>query len=372
MKTLVILLMLFSGTISAQSINPTSTLLPREPRKQIYWDALEKLETMLTGEAPMSYKQAIFLTENAFMEDTLSYEKFQNDIYQLVRVCRAIMESREWLYEGSDKDMLIKQAAIFSMMTDTIPIIFDRKIIYLKPYTYDFDDSNGSWDWTKMFVTKLLATQKGNCHSLPSLYKILAEELGTTAYLSLAPNHMYIKLRSERDGWYNTELTSGVFPVDAWLMASGYIHLDAIVNKMYMEALNDTQSIAVVVADLAKGYEKKFGMGNGQFVLKATGLTLKYYPHYINGLLLQAHAKYQQFSRIMKQNEVDHAMEIFHLPEAKTLFDEVEQLYGQIHELGYRKMPEQMYTAWLMELMNNKEKYQNKNLFNLTNSKDSK
>ena len=79
-----------------------------------------------------------------------------------------------------------------------------------------------------------MATRKGNCHSLPFLYKILAEELGAKANLALAPNHIYIKHWNEKDGWYNTELTSGIFPIDSWLMASGYIHLDAVANKLYM------------------------------------------------------------------------------------------------------------------------------------------
>gem|GEM_PF-4659315 len=43
------------------------------------------------------------------------------------------------------------------------------------------------------------------------------------AYLAMAPNHTYIKLRSDKNGWYNTELTSASFPIDSWLMVSGYI-----------------------------------------------------------------------------------------------------------------------------------------------------
>ena len=83
------------------------------------------------------------------------------------------------------------------------------------PYSYDFDDPFGHKDWDNMFVSKLLNTGKGNCHSLPYLYKIIAEELGISAHLALAPNHIYIKHKNEKDGWYNTELTSGIFPIDA-------------------------------------------------------------------------------------------------------------------------------------------------------------
>jgi hypothetical protein len=58
---------------------------------------------------------------------------------------------------------------------------------------------------------------------MPYLYKILAEELGVDANLALAPNHVYIKHRIKAVGWYNTELTSGIFPEDGWLMASSEV-----------------------------------------------------------------------------------------------------------------------------------------------------
>ena len=77
-----------------------------------------------------------------------------------------------------------------------------------------------------MFVSTLMVTCKGNCHSLPLFYKLLTEELGEKSWLALAPNHAYIKLHNQADGWYNVELTSGQFPTDVWIKASGYIHTD--------------------------------------------------------------------------------------------------------------------------------------------------
>jgi|GEM_PF-6378361 len=60
---------------------------------------------------------------------------------------------------------------------------------------YDFVDFWGREDTRKVFVTKLLATNSGQCQSLPQLYLILAEELGTTAYLAFSPEHSYIKFQ---------------------------------------------------------------------------------------------------------------------------------------------------------------------------------
>jgi hypothetical protein len=42
---------------------------------------------------------------------------------------------------------------------------------------YDFEDLMGQKDRSKMFVTKLLDTNTGNCHSLPFIFKILSNEM---------------------------------------------------------------------------------------------------------------------------------------------------------------------------------------------------
>ncbi len=50
--------------------------------------------------------------------------------------------------------------------------------------------------WSNMFVSTLIATGKGNCHSMPLLYKLIMDELGEKCWLALAPNHMYIKSKN--------------------------------------------------------------------------------------------------------------------------------------------------------------------------------
>jgi hypothetical protein len=216
-----------------------------------------------------------------------------------------------------------------------------------------------------MFVSKLLNTKTGNCHSLPYLYKILADELGTSASLALAPNHIYIKQKNQANGRYNTELTSGIFPMDSWLMASGYVHLNAIVNKLYLEALTDKQAVALCLVDLAKGYQRKTGMfANPEFVLQCCETALTYYPNCISALLLKAETKKQQFDSLMDKYFTDNPNEVLGYPEGKALFTEMNQLYGQIHTLGYRSMPEQMYVDWLVSLRKEREKYENKKITN--------
>jgi hypothetical protein len=212
----------------------------------------------------------------------------------------------------------------------------------------------GREDWSKMFVSKLLKDHKGNCHSLPYLYKILAEEIGVSANLSIAPNHLYIKHSSKQIGMYNTELTSATFPIDAWLMSSGYIHLDAIRSGIYMDTLDNKESLALCLLDLAKGFERKYGTVNDDFILKCINQSLKYYPNSIDALLFKSELLLRKFRNKETIN-------------SQLVFKEYENLIIKIHQLGYRKMPEKMYQNWLLDLKEHKEKYNNKKI--ITNLK---
>lgn len=207
---------------------------------------------------------------------------------------------------------------------------------------YNFDDYAGQKNWDSMFVSTLMTTHKGNCHSLPLLYKLIAEELGERAWLSLAPNHFYIRLHNEADGWYNTELTSGQFPTDAWIKASGYVHLDAIKNGIYMDTLSLAETIAVCMTDLTEGYRHRYPQTYRlEFVLKCCDRTLEIFPDYVNALLLKA----------------ETLLAIAQKEKGEKTYSEAEHLYAHIHKLGYRKMPDAMYLKWLSSLQETKGVY---------------
>lgn len=336
----------------------------------IYRDTFIQLKGMLSGERHMSFKDAVFLTENAYTDNQYSYESYNDRIKFLADKCRKIASAGSLIYHESDRHLVETYASVFRLMTDTIRFYQDSISYYeTYPYRYDFDDFWGERNWRKMFVLKLLETYSGNCHSLPFLYKILCEELGAKAWIAMAPNHTYIKLWSKKTGWYNTELTSGHFPIDAWIMASGYVHLNAVQNRLYMDTLSSKQSIAVCVVDLAKGYERKFGMAaNLDFVIECANLCLSYYPQYVNAMLLKAETYKKQFELMMEKARAQYPSEILSNPQANALFREMEAIYSNIHKLGYRKMPKEMYAVWLAELNHEKSKYENNELRQL-NSK---
>ena len=249
--------------------------------------------------------------------------------------------------------------AIFKTLTDSI-YDADSNLINT-PYIYDFNDCFAKENWENMFVTKLLSTHKGNCHSLPFLYKLVAEELKVKAWLSFTPNHIYLRNWCKKTGWYNTEMTNAMFPTEAWVMTSGYVSVNSIVSGIYMDTLGLQQSIVVCLNDLAKGYLRKFKNPDLQFVLNCCDLGLKYFPNFAELLLLKAetHKKiYQNYITkygLNVQNSTDPNSEKvnYHL-------SEMNKSYGLLAKYDYREIPEEMFLEWIKALENNKEKYQDK------------
>ncbi|SDF81606.1 hypothetical protein SAMN05216464_1358 [Mucilaginibacter pineti] len=205
--------------------------------KQYYVTAYKEQLQMLTGQKPVSFKRSVFLTENAFYSNKLSYQAFCQDVSNISVQLKAMIKAK-----GIGKYKTAPNWATFYFMTDTIPANNFR------PFTYDFEDFTGSKDWSKMFVTKLLKTHSGNCHSLPYLYKILCEEIGGTAYLAFAPNHCYIKHMGENGQWTNKmvdlngmdgEVSGSGTKKDPYVIKANYYYVNGSLSDKQVTALND-------------------------------------------------------------------------------------------------------------------------------------
>ena len=336
-KTIFLILILFSKfCVTAQN------------QEKLFEQSYALLNSMLVDENNYSFKKAVFSVENAFLDDKLDTLFCNNQIRLLNNLSKSLIKERFLAYVERDKEKVNKWASVFEVMHDTIPINYNDKLYKYEPFGYDFNDVFGHKTRENLFVSKLLETRKGNCHSLPYLYKILCEELGVDANLALAPNHVYIKHRNIKEGWYNTELTSGIFPIDAWIMASGFVHIDAISNGVYMKALNNRESIAVVMIDLADNYNVKFPNNDGTFILKCCDTAITEYPNFATALILQAETHKKQMKKEQNQDK------------AKQMLLNLEREYAHIHEIGYRNMPEDMYLNWLVSLKTERKKYENK------------
>ncbi|WON94357.1 hypothetical protein [Sphingobacterium sp. UGAL515B_05] len=321
--------------------------LVKSQENRFYDEAYLTIDNMLNDKQKYSFKVAVLSTENAYYQGKLDTVEVNRKIKFMANFCKTILRNRDLTYNETDKDKVSKYASIFSVICEETPILIDQDTVHYKPFTYDFEDVFGHKDLTSLFVSKLVTTQRGNCNSLPYLYKILAEEIGVEANLALAPNHIYIKHNIKSIGWYNTELTSGIFPQDAWLMASGFIHLNAIENGIYMKALDNRESLGLCLVDLANAYKRSFPESDGSFALKCAERALKVSPNLITALLLRAETHKEQYLKMEKSDR-----------KAKELLSSLNKEYNYIHKIGYRNMPEGMYLEWLVSLKTERKKYE--------------
>lgn len=318
-----------------------------------YEDAFSKINLLLQASGTVDFKQGVFLTENAYLDNGVTYEEFDDKIQFLINIARRYCKAKSlYNYRMDDSLNVIKNLAIFSVVADTTRLFGENgKELIIYPYKYNFEDPQGEKDWKSTFVYSLLTSNKGNCHSLPYLYKILADELSATCWISFAPYHIYIKNRCKQTGWYNTELSSRQFPVDAWITASGYISMDAIRSGIYMDTLSNKQALANCLLDLAKGYERKTHNYTDSFIVRCCDLVLKYHPNNINAIVYKAEVL-KKIYQISKKSDTKLAV---------NLYSNMEALYIKAMDLGYKEMPERMYQEWIQSLSNQKEKYSDKN-----------
>ena len=307
--------------------------------KEMYRKVFEEQSQMIKGEKPIDFKRAVFITENAFHKNTLSYFNFCNRITNQGNQLKQFIKAKNLSNYKTGGNY-----AVFNYMMQPSSLNDNRVC------SYDFDDFMGRKDWTKMFVTKLMDTKGGNCHSLPYYYKILCEEIGAKASLALAPNHIYIKHIDEEAKWTNIELTNGGFPRDQWMIQQMAISVEAIKNNVYMKPLTQKESIAMTMFDLACGYDFQFG--EDEFYFEIVETALSYFPTCIP--LLMCKSNYYGGLGMKEQKKTS--------PDPKKLkyyYDLQTAMLEKINALGHKEMPPELYRKWVESV--EKEKQSQKN-----------
>ena len=311
--------------------------------------AFTEITNMLDGKQPLSFKQAVFLVENAYFNDSLNYELFNNQIEFYKKLTIAYSKANKLSnYHFKDSINETLNASLFKVFADTIRK--ENNIIISTPFQYNFNDALGSKEHANVFVYTLLFTKKGNCRSLPYLYKILTEELGTNSYLALAPMHMYIKQRNKNVNWYNVELTSKQYPNDAYLVSSGHITQKNIINGLYMDTLSLKESIALCLTDLAQAYRKRLGkQADAEFQLKCAVKALIVKQNLIDGLLIK-----QRIAKYLWQQYLSTNIEL-----ANDYKKQYEQTNATLLKLDYSDVPYETFIKWYNNYQNNKQQFQN-------------
>jgi hypothetical protein len=310
---------------------------------EFYRQAYEEISQMLKGEKPLNLKRAVFLTENAYLDNRMTYDWFAADISGNADIIKSLIAQEGYKFENPTA----RKWGLRQFLADTVQLKDENgKVTFThKPYGYDFEDYSGKQDWTKQFVTKLMGSGKGQCHSMPLLYLILAEELGIEAWLCYSPSHSYIKVGDGKGNLLNYEATNGHYTTDVWVQSSGYIKAEALRSGIYMDTMSKREIIAACLADMAKGYAIKHGFDN--FVLNCLEKSLEHSPNNVYALQLKSDYQTSLFFYVIDQLGRPPVERLPEFPKAYELFLKMHEVYGQIDGIGFEEMPQDAYERWL-------------------------
>src|SRR5690606_29564361 len=324
------------------------------PATDYYYKAFEKL--IQTDTSNYSISNTNFLIENAYYENTIDKENFDKIIKNSRDFILAKMEELNY----NPNSNLAKNYMLFQFFSEHLKLKAEGTEHL--PFKYDFEDYTGINDHSKMFVTKLLQTGTGQCHSMPLLYLILAEAINAEAYLALSPNHSYIRFPADNGKWYNIELTNGMFSTDSYILQSGYIKSEALQNNIYMQNLNNKELLGQQLTDLAQGYIHKFGYD--EFVGKTIDKALELYPNSITANMIKASLDRVRFEYVAQQIGInpydkEQLQQIRYFPEVVELLNTANAQFAKVGNLGYEPMPDDAYQKWLQAMNTEKEKQEN-------------
>ncbi len=220
----------------------------------IYLSKLQELSQM--NPENFSLTKALYLVESAWYNNAPEYSEFEGAIKLWAEVVKKIL-SDEGLTKENNTAINYGFKKIFKPTTSISEGTVKNKVP-IPTLSYDFNDPMGDSNWANMFVTKLLQSGKGQCHSMPLLYLAIAEQLQGKAWLSLSPNH-FIQYFDQKGRRYNFECTNGNLVTQTWLMQSTFVNATALKKGTYLDTLSSRQLYAQCLADMLLGYLNKIG-----------------------------------------------------------------------------------------------------------------
>ena len=244
-----------------------------------YQQAYSEIVDMLEGNKPLSVKQAVFMSERAYLQGNLDYDAFNGEILRIATFLHDFIQINQLERFHTGKQMAICEYFFKPWSGNNYT-----------PYTYDFGDDYPDEDWHYMLVSRVLDTHKGRCRSLPWAMMVIAEELDAEMYLAYAPNHVYIMYPNHDnhypEKWVNVEVTSQQLVPAFWIKEHFEIPDSAVHVGTYMQPLTKKQIVARQLADLAFSYWQQTGKYDS-FTYKCADASLRYYPMNPNAILIK-------------------------------------------------------------------------------------
>ncbi|MGV6861020.1 MAG: hypothetical protein ACWA41_04565 [Putridiphycobacter sp.] len=311
-----------------------------------YKKAKNTLKLMLSGKKALSIRDAIYQIEAAYGNLHLSYEQY----------CESITQSgnfiKQWLKENN-YDLDNQEAlhlGIQKFMGDTLYIKGEKKIDRgissfssgHIPYFYDYVDMSAQEDFRNYFLTKTIATGTGQCHSMPLVYLVLAEEVKAEAYLSFSLHHSFIKYKNTKRTIQNYETTIDWNMTDQQYAEEMPTISEGERNGLYLDTLGKQQIIATFLVDLAYYFQREHWVYDGQFINDCLNTSANYFQrkygnnpewYYMKSRILAT-----ELDNVLMQYKVTNLNNIPKYPEVQKAFDKFRDHEQIIEKLGIQGM----------------------------------
>ncbi len=330
--------------------------VPEDVQKR-YNDALNEIHKMLKGDEPLSFKRAVFLMEYAERDGKISWKEFNNEILRIKPILEKMIVDRNLQSYKTSGNW-----AIFTYMCDSI------KENGFTPYTYDIENFLSTTNRDAFNVSYLLKSKKGNCHSMPYLYKILANEIGATAYLSVVPLHIYIKHQDEEGNWWNAEVTSGTFSRSSYIMDTYNVSETAIRSGLYMDTLSNVESVAYCLHDLVLSYERRTGRYSDDFVTQCYEVGLQYYPVSEMQITKMGDQQFRFDCKMIDRGLPGKQTNFDEHPDLKKELEAIMKTHKFIKEMGYSTMSQKVYEEGFLKVREQQLRARQKNRQNELNN----
>lgn len=355
MKSFYLLILLCACSLSAQThnypfqseapianftLNENDTL--RYEGHYRFENAYQVIEDMLTDKRPLDFAESVFAVENCMYDGQLNHSAYLAEIERIASGVQRMALSPA--VSAPTPDVALNYA-IYLFYTQPCPLN------NYHPYEYDKMSLIEDVGLTGGMVTNLLKTGMGTCHSLPYLYKIIADRVGAKAYIALAPLHLYIRHQDAEGKWWNYETTTGTYSRSAWIMESFHVNEKAIRSGLYMTNLSDKETIVQSLYDLLCVYERKTGFYSNDFVRRCYTLGLKY--HYADNLHSQriGDLEYQMKKKAWNKG-IRSIAELRNDPVLGREYDYVQQQLTAYEEMGHYAYTQEEYMQKYQEALN--------------------
>lgn len=318
-----------------------------------FYTAFDEISNMLNGQDNLNLGRAVFLVENAWHNNKYDYNDYKSGIKAGIDFC-----NQKIAEEKLDKDNnVVKNMMLFRFIADTLKVKDKAtgKAQTHYPIKYNYDDYESKISYNSHFVTTLMQTGTGQCHSMPLYYLVLAEEMGAEAYWSFSPRHSFVKIQDDNGEWHNLELTCKAILSDTHYMNSSYIKAEALQSKIYLEPMDKTNVVAEMLIELARGYYNKYGLDD--FYLKCIDTAEQYLKNNLNAKIMRS--AYQTrltltLAHLLNAPKPEIMQQLS--PEAYQHFELMQAQYKEIDDMGYEEIPVGVYAMWLDHIAKEKEK----------------